>query len=98
MRALFFGILIIGETLTAANALADFLIPVPRAEHQVEIPPYQGCQSTREFVTTLEYLRDQKQLGLDEREGRKIAYEVAKGCTGAARRFQWSFEILLKTD
>lgn len=52
------------------------------------------CRSTREFVTTLEFLRAQKTLALPEPEARKTAESVAQGCTGAAGRFIRTFQLL----
>lgn len=46
-----------------------------------------SCTSTREFVTTLEYLRAHKEFELPEKEARSIADRVSLGCTGAALRF-----------
>jgi hypothetical protein len=45
------------------------------------------CESTREFVTTLQYLRDNSALSLGEPEARGLAEKVSGGCTGAADRF-----------
>jgi hypothetical protein len=46
-----------------------------------------SCTSTREYITTLEFLRTKKELGMEEAESRRVARKVAKGCTGAASRF-----------
>jgi hypothetical protein len=45
------------------------------------------CTFTREYITTLEYLRKQKMFSIPEPAARKIAQTVSKGCTGAAQRF-----------
>jgi hypothetical protein len=49
-------------------------------------PAWGSCTATREYVTTLEYLRDRKELAIPEADARKVAQETAKGCSGAARR------------
>jgi hypothetical protein len=46
-----------------------------------------SCTTAREYITTLEYLRDRKELALPEADARKTALEASKGCTGAAQRF-----------
>lgn len=58
----------------------------------------ERCESTKEFVTTFEYLRSHKELGLDEKRSREAALKVASGCTGAASRFVKTLELLLKAD
>jgi hypothetical protein len=35
------------------------------------------CLSTREFVTTLEFLREHKELGLGEADARAISHKVS---------------------
>ena len=50
-------------------------------------PGATSCTTAREYITTLEYLRDRKELTMPEPEARKVAAEAAKGCTGAALRF-----------
>lgn len=47
----------------------------------------RGCTATREYITALEYLRQDKNLSVAEAQARKIASDVALGCTGAADRF-----------
>src|SRR5690606_17686225 len=66
-------------------------------KRKAKLPEY-GCQSSREYVTTLEYLRAQKSLGLDETKMREIALHVSAGCTGAAKRFTKAYEILVKAE
>ncbi len=46
-----------------------------------------NCTFTREYITTLEYLRKQSILAIPEPDARKISLQVSRGCTGAAQRF-----------
>jgi hypothetical protein len=53
-----------------------------------------SCTSTREFVTTLEFLRKQKDLQLPDPDARKVAERVSEGCTGSGLRFIRVFQLL----
>lgn len=46
-----------------------------------------ACPATREYITSLEYLRANKELALPEADARKVADAISKGCAGAAERF-----------
>lgn len=48
---------------------------------------FAECRGAREYVTTLEFLRDKKAFEISEAEARKLAITVAEGCDGAAQRF-----------
>lgn len=50
------------------------------------ITELSSCTTAREYITTLEFLRDRKELALAEADARKAALEASKGCTGAAQR------------
>lgn len=54
------------------------------------------CTPAREYVTTLEYLRDVKELAIKEDDARKVAEKVSTGCSGAAKRFIRVTETLSK--
>jgi hypothetical protein len=54
------------------------------------------CSSTKEYVTTLEFLRDQKHFAIPDPDSRKIADQVAQGCSGAAQRFIRTTSMLSK--
>ncbi len=54
------------------------------------------CSAAREYVTVLEYLRDQKHFGSGEAESRSRAERVALFCEGAAKRFIETVETLQK--
>jgi hypothetical protein len=45
------------------------------------------CQTTREFITALEFLRSDNDFKPPEAEARDLALKVAEGCSGSARRF-----------
>jgi hypothetical protein len=61
------------------------------------LPEYK-CDSSKEFITTLEYLRKQKAFELDEPTNQKVAHHVSEGCTGAAKRFITSLVFLKKLE
>ncbi len=56
------------------------------------------CQSHREFITTLEYMRKQDHYKMGEVFSRDIAHQVSNGCTGAAKRFVKIYELLVKVE
>lgn len=49
--------------------------------------PGRTCMTSREFITTLEFLRDFKELAIQEQDAQAAARKVAEHCTGAAQRF-----------
>jgi hypothetical protein len=53
---------------------------------QASATELSSCTTAREYITTLEFLRDRKELALPEADARKVAHEASKGCTGAAQR------------
>lgn len=61
-----------------------------------ETPKIQSCLSTREFITTLEYLRDHKDFAINETDARNLATRVSSGCTGASKRFIQVTNVLTK--
>jgi hypothetical protein len=62
-----------------------------------ETSPSDVCSYAREYITSLEYLRSQKQLVLSEAEGRKLALQVSTGCNGSADRFIKTVSVLTKS-
>ncbi|MEK6624968.1 MAG: hypothetical protein AABY86_08370 [Bdellovibrionota bacterium] len=60
--------------------------------------PVRNCLSTREYITSLNYLREQKSLGLEEKDSRNLADLISKGCTGAAQRFIKIINLLIKAE
>ena len=56
----------------------------------------QTCLSSREYVTTLEYLRDQDAYKLKEIDRQKLADKISQGCTGSAKRFIKINTLLIK--
>ena len=45
------------------------------------------CNSAKEYVTALEYMRAQKDVPTPDVKAREVATYVSGGCTGAAMRF-----------
>jgi hypothetical protein len=90
-------ILLIAATFSLGfSALADDGDDLP--ENRMAFDIKERCESTKEFITTFEYLKSHAELGLNENENFKVAQSVAKGCTGAAQRFVKTFELLMKAE
>ena len=45
------------------------------------------CTYSREYITSLEYLRSHKNFEIPENDARILSEKIANGCTGAAQRF-----------
>ena len=71
------GILLSTGAVLSVNA-------APKNMEKQELIP---CESSKEYVTTVEFLRDKKDFGLKTIQIYKIADEISKGCTGASQRF-----------
>src|SRR4051812_28021482 len=67
-----------------------------QAKAAVPAPKELHCLTTREYVTTLEFLRDSKEFQLPEKDARALATRVSDGCTGAALRFIKVTRLLTK--
>ncbi len=55
-----------------------------------------NCSSTREFITALQFFRENSSLSIHDNDAKKVAHQVAHGCTGAAQRFISVTQLLLK--
>ena len=80
MKLLFF-LLFISQLVFGADESTKKIIP---------------CLSTREFITTMEFLRAHKEYGVAESETRVTALKVSEGCTGASKRFIQVTNVLVK--
>ena len=75
--------------------LFSFLIAIPltslhaASNGRPTAGPYQDshCGATREFITSLEFLRAMTEFKLPDPKSRALARKVTYGCSGAARRF-----------
>ena len=56
------------------------------------------CDSTKEYVTTLTFLRKSTNFQVEETAARQLAFEVSKGCSGAAQRFINITSLLTKAS
>lgn len=72
-----------------------FLSSFVLAKEEFKKDAVEQCQVAREFVTTLEYLRAKSVYAVPEDQARKVADKVSSGCTGAARRFVATTELLV---
>lgn len=57
---------------------------------------HEYCHSSKEYITTVQYLRDKKEYGLSEKEILDAADEVSKGCINASQRFINTTRVLTK--
>ncbi|MEK6628722.1 MAG: hypothetical protein AABY53_08850 [Bdellovibrionota bacterium] len=55
------------------------------------------CESSKEFITTIEYLRNQKAFTLPDSEIFKVAMSISENCNGSSRRFQKMLNTLVAT-
>ena len=55
------------------------------------------CLSSREYITTVGFLRDKKFFKLDQKQILSVAGQVSQGCTGASKRFIIVTNLLVKT-
>lgn len=60
-------------------------------------PSLELCLTTREFVTALEFVRDDENFRLKEPEASELALQIADGCTGAAQRFISAAKLLIRS-
>jgi hypothetical protein len=63
----------------------------------VDPSPTPPCTYAREFITTLEFLRNHKDLAIPEKEAQALAMKMTEGCTGAAERFIKITSVLLQS-
>jgi hypothetical protein len=54
----------------------------------------QECTSSKEFITSYEYLKEEKNLRVPVHIAKKVAQKVALGCSGAAHRFISTTKIM----
>jgi hypothetical protein len=47
----------------------------------------KDCTTTKEYITSLEFLRAHQELALPEKDARNLAMRASQGCSGAAQRF-----------
>ncbi len=58
----------------------------------------KSCSSTKEYIASLNYLREKINLAGDEEHSRKIADQISQSCSGAARRFINTSQLLLEAE
>ncbi len=81
----FFRVLFLGVFVLSGQASAT---------EKSELP--ENCLAAREFITTLRFLRHHGEFKISEYEGNKVADQVSRGCTGAAKRFIEVTNLLLR--
>ncbi len=84
-------------SLLISSAMAKNTNSNNKIEQNIIGNPFnKTCLSTREYITTLRFLRDKKDYQLSEKEMQKIADKVSTGCTGASKRFIKVHKLLSK--
>lgn len=61
----------------------------------VQAAGWEECRVTREYVTTLEFLKNEKSLAVNDEEAKKIAEKVSSHCTDSARKFIRVIQLLV---
>lgn len=89
---LFFCVILVSSSCSSRrkNNVAKETAPQPTTD--------LVCKSSREYITTLEYLRDKKAFALSEAQSRELALKVSGGCTDASKRFIETTELLVKAE
>lgn len=77
-----------------ASALGLLLLAAPPAA-TAAAHKEANCTTAREFIVTTEYLHDHKDFGMSPDAARKLALEIAGGCTGASLRYMRVVNVLL---
>lgn len=58
----------------------------------------ENCTSSKEFITTLNYLKQKKEFSLNQKDAFNTAIKVSKGCSYSSSRFINALELLLKIN
>lgn len=56
----------------------------------------EQCSAAKEYVTTLNFLREHKEFSIQHQDALKVASDVSKGCSGASLRFIQIVNLLTK--
>lgn len=86
----FYGLIL---ALSFHSLLAAPTVTTP-AMPQIEFK--EQCSAAKEYVTTLNFLRDHKEFSIKNQDALKVASEVSKGCSGASLRFIQVVNLLVK--
>ncbi|GAB4021399.1 MAG: hypothetical protein Fur0010_24420 [Bdellovibrio sp.] len=57
-----------------------------------------ACSASKEYITTVNYLRDHKEFGLEDKQIREVADAVSLGCTDSALRFAKVMDLLVQAS
>lgn len=72
------------------------LVGCSSGKHKVADPAMEKiCSPTREYVTTLRFLRAHSEFALNEDKAEELADSISHGCVGAAKRFIEISNILI---
>lgn len=73
------------------------LLSIQVFAEEKNLPPVD-CSSTKEFITTYNFLKDKKELELKEDKIFEISKSVSKTCTDGAKRFIQSLDFLIDAE
>ena len=73
-----------------------FCVNVHAAKSPKTEYPYKNCLSAREYITTVNFLREKKEFGLSEKEISNVADQVSSGCSKASKNFIKILSVLNK--
>lgn len=59
---------------------------------------FETCTPSKEFITTMNYLKEKKEFSLNQNDAVSTAKEVAKGCRYSGKRFINALDLLLKIN
>jgi hypothetical protein len=111
-RSFFFIIAMIFFSEVPVLAVVDFNTQLGDPSRKVIVPSYSvkdrnflwegtkhpdHCDSTKEFVEALSFMRTQKDVVSSESLAKEKAFEISKGCNGATQRFARIFLLLKKS-
>ncbi len=60
--------------------------------------PFETCSSSKEFITTYNFLKTKNELRLDDKDIHSLSLKVSAGCNNSAKRFLRVFETLSKAE
>ena len=69
-------------------------VRIKRDEFVLRKPLNLKCDSAKEFITTMQYLKKESELSLNPEEATKVSLDVSSGCNGAAKRFIQNTDML----
>lgn len=82
---------IITTVLISFSLLTSVQVFAKKKEQEIE-----KCTSSKEFITTINYLKQKKEFSLNQKDAFNTAMKVSQGCSYSSSRFINALELLLK--